>query len=118
MTPSDPRHLVSYNRVREKGVVFIMSRRKWSAEEKMNIVMEAMVPGANISEVCRNHGIAQTQFYRWREQFLQGGLAGLATGVSSREKELEKQLQEAKALLGEKEMQIEILRKKTNWGRK
>jgi transposase len=37
-----------------------MSRRKWSAEEKMNIVMEAMVPGANISGVCRNHGIAQT----------------------------------------------------------
>ncbi|SDZ68481.1 hypothetical protein SAMN05421736_13511, partial [Evansella caseinilytica] len=28
-----------------------MARRKWSGEEKMNIVLEGMAPGANISEV-------------------------------------------------------------------
>lgn len=96
-----------------------MGRRNWSSEEKMNIVLEGMAPGANISEVCRSHGIAQTLYYRWREQFLKGGLSALATTkTSNREKELEQQLQEAKALLGEKEIQIEILRKKTNWGRK
>jgi len=95
-----------------------MSRRKWTAEEKMNIVLEGMTPGTNISEVCRNHGIAQTLYYRWREAFLQGGLSGLASGPSAREQQLEKELEEAKKLLGEQAMQIEILRKKTNWGRK
>jgi hypothetical protein len=40
----------------------------------------------------------------------------LKTGISNREQELEKELEKAKALIGEKEIQIEILRKKTNWG--
>lgn len=84
----------------------------------MNIVLEGMMPGTNISEVCRNHGIAQTLYYRWREAFLQGGLSCLASGLSNREQQLEKELEEAKKLLGEQAMQIEILRKKTNWGRK
>jgi transposase len=91
-----------------------MPRRKWSAEEKMSIVLEGMAPGANISAICRNHGIAQTLYYRWREAFLQGGLSGLESSPSNREQQLEKELAEAKKLLGEKEMQIEILRKKTN----
>ncbi|PTM53213.1 transposase [Desmospora activa DSM 45169] len=50
-----------------------MGRRKWSAEKKMEIVLEGMAPGANISEVCRRHHIAQPQYYRWREAFLEGG---------------------------------------------
>jgi transposase len=62
--------------------------------------------------------VAQTQYYRWREAFLKGGRSALRTAPSQREKELEQELKEAKVLLGEKEMQIEILRKKTDWGRR
>jgi transposase-like protein len=101
----------------KKGVVF-MGRRKWTAEQKMEIVLAGMAPGANISDVCREYGIVQTQYYKWREAFIQGGLNALKTGISNREQELEKELEKAKALIGEKEIQIEILRKKTNWGRR
>jgi transposase len=95
-----------------------MGRRKWTAEEKMEIVLAGMAPGANISAVCREYGILQPQYYKWREAFIQGGLSALFSGVSNREQELEKELKEAKALIGEQTMQIEILRKKTNWGRR
>ncbi|MDR6227145.1 transposase [Desmospora profundinema] len=95
-----------------------MGRRKWSAEKKMEIVLEGMAPEANISEVCRRHHIAQPQYYRWREAFLEGGRSALRTTPSQREKQLEEELKEAKSLLGEKEMQIEILRKKADWGRR
>ncbi|MFC7442547.1 hypothetical protein [Laceyella putida] len=44
------------------------------------------------------------------------GLSALATNPSKREIELEKELKEDKALLVHQVMQIEILRKKTNWG--
>jgi transposase len=97
---------------------FFMGRRKWTAEQKMEIVLAGMAPGANISAVCREYGIVQTQYYKWREAFIQGGLSALKTGISNREQELEKELEKAKALIGEKEIQIEILRKKTNWGRR
>jgi transposase len=96
-----------------------MARRTWTAEEKMNIVLKGMVPGVNISEVCRQHGILQPQHYKWRDAFLQGGLSALSSSrTSSREKELEQELLDVKQLLGEKEVQIQILRKKTNWARK
>ncbi|WP_026975803.1 transposase, partial [Alicyclobacillus contaminans] len=52
-----------------------MPGRKWTVDEKMNIVLEGMMPGANISEVCRRHGVAQSLYYRWREAFLTGGRA-------------------------------------------
>lgn len=37
-------------------------RRKWTAKAKMEIVL-AGLSGGNISEACRNYGIAQTQYY-------------------------------------------------------
>jgi transposase-like protein len=57
----------------------------------MEIVLAGMAPAANISAVCREYGIVQTQYYRWREAFLQGGLNALKTGISKREQELEKE---------------------------
>ncbi|NMF00684.1 transposase [Aneurinibacillus aneurinilyticus] len=36
-----------------------MARRKWSVEEKMNIVLEGMGLEGSISEICRTHGILQ-----------------------------------------------------------
>ncbi|WP_206922794.1 transposase [Alicyclobacillus suci] len=95
-----------------------MPERKWTVDEKMNIVLEGMVPGANISEVCRQHGVAQSLYYKWRDAFLAGGRAGLQSGPSTREQELEKQLQEAMSKIGEQAMEIDVLRKKSNWGRK
>lgn len=35
----------------------------WSAEEKLQIVLEVMVARVNISEVCRRHGISSTAYY-------------------------------------------------------
>jgi transposase-like protein len=95
-----------------------MGRRKWTVDQKLEIVLAGLAPGANISAVCREYGILQPQYYKWREAFIQGGKSALATSQSNREQELEKELQEAKTLLGEQAMQIEILRKKTNWGRR
>ncbi|MBA4496426.1 transposase [Paenactinomyces guangxiensis] len=43
-----------------------MGRRKWTAEQKMEIVLAGMAPATNISAVCREYGIVQTQYYRWR----------------------------------------------------
>ena len=34
-------------------------------------------PNITIAEICRNHGIAVSMFYKWKEQFLEGGRKGL-----------------------------------------
>jgi transposase len=46
------------------------NRRKWSAADKLRIVMTGMQPGVEISDLCRQEGINVTQFYNWKKQVL------------------------------------------------
>ena len=51
-----------------------MPGRIWSSEEKYSIIMESFHnPDITIAEICRNHGIAVSMFYKWKDQFLEGG---------------------------------------------
>ena len=45
-------------------------------EEKWQIVQEGM-KGGNVSETCRRHGIAQTLYYRWKDEAEAGAKAAL-----------------------------------------
>lgn len=49
------------------------NRTRHSTEEKLEIVLAALRNEASIAELCRRHGIAEATFYRWRQQFLEGG---------------------------------------------
>src|ERR1700739_4682267 len=41
-------------------------RRRFSVEQKLAVLSEAMAPGANISAVARRHGLLPAQVYKWR----------------------------------------------------
>lgn len=43
-------------------------RRRWSIEEKREIVAESLRPGVGPSEIIRKHGISSGQLYTWRQQ--------------------------------------------------
>lgn len=40
--------------------------RRFTADQKLEILREAEQPGVSISEVCRRHALAPSVFYRWR----------------------------------------------------
>ena len=44
-------------------------RKKWTAAEKLRIVLTSMQPGVEVSELCRREGINPTQFYEWKKRF-------------------------------------------------
>ncbi len=46
------------------------TRRQWSTEEKLRIVLEGLKPQVNVEELCRQHGIHSSQYYTWRERAL------------------------------------------------
>lgn len=48
--------------------------RRFTAEQKLEILGEAAQPGVPVSEVCRRHGLAPSALYRWRA-VAQGGSA-------------------------------------------
>ncbi len=53
------------------------TRRKFSAEEKIRIVLEGLRGNVSVSELCRREGISPTIYYRWSKDFLDAGKNGL-----------------------------------------
>ena len=49
------------------------TRRKFTAEEKIRIVLEGLIGEASVSELCRREGIVSNLYYRWSKDFLEAG---------------------------------------------
>jgi len=49
------------------------TRRKFSADEKIRIVLEGLRGEQSISEICRREGIAASIYYKWSKAFLEAG---------------------------------------------
>jgi transposase len=49
-------------------------RRRWSAQAKMTLIEETLKPGANVSAIARQAGIAPAQLFGWRRKAMQAGV--------------------------------------------
>src|SRR4051812_27020721 len=54
------------------------TRKHYSAEEKIRIVLEGLRGEDSIAELCRREGIARNLYYRWSKDFLEAGKKRLA----------------------------------------
>src|ERR1039457_3834967 len=54
------------------------TRKQYSAEEKIRIVLEGLRGEDSIAELCRREGIAQNLYYRWSKDVLEAGKKRLA----------------------------------------
>ena len=50
-------------------------RRRWTDEERLQIVTEAFAPGARVADVCRRHDVSSGLIYTWRRRLLDAGAA-------------------------------------------
>ncbi|MCP4315926.1 MAG: transposase [Hyphomicrobiales bacterium] len=60
------------------------TRKRYSAEEKIRIVLDGLRGEDSIVELCRREGIAQSLYYSWSKEFLEAGKKRLA-GDTARE---------------------------------
>ena len=60
------------------------TRKHYSAEEKIRIVLDGLRGEDSIAELCRREGISQNLYYRWSKEFLEAGKKRLA-GDTARE---------------------------------
>ena len=92
------------------------TRKKYSAEEKLRIVLEGLRGEASIAELCRREGIHQNMYYKWSKDFLEAGkqrLAGDTTREADREevKEMRSENEQLKALVAELTLKNRVLKK-------
>jgi len=57
------------------------TRRHWSAEEKIRIILEGLRGEYSIAELCRREGIAESQYYSWSNVARQASVAPPRGGV-------------------------------------
>ena len=76
------------------------TRRQFSAEEKIRIVLEGVRGEESIAELCRREGIASSMYYGWSKEFLDAGKRRLAgdTARAATSDEVKELRREAKAL--------------------
>ena len=60
------------------------TRRKYSAEEKIRIVLEGIRGDQSIAELCRREGISENLYYRWSKDFLEAGKSRLVGDTKRR----------------------------------
>src|SRR5271157_1936798 len=92
------------------------TRKQYSAEEKIRIVLEGLRGEDSIAELCRKEGIAQNLYYRWSKEFLEAGKKRLA-GDTAREassdevKQLRAEARQLKEALAEATLENRLLKK-------
>jgi transposase len=86
------------------------TRRPWSAEEKLRIVLEGLKPHANVEEICRQHGIHSSQYYTWREKALAGMKSGLEVKPDASELRASVEVARMKKLIADLTIANDVLR--------
>src|SRR5271168_1957742 len=78
------------------------TRKQYSAEEKIRIVLDGLRGEVSIAELCRREGIAESLYYSWSKEFLEAGKRRLAgdtarAATSSEVKDLRRQAQSTRS---------------------
>ena len=92
------------------------TRRKYSTEEKIRIVLEGLRGEQSVSELCRREGIASNLYYRWSKDFLEAGKKQLAgdtvrEATSDEVKELRSENRDLKEVVAEITLKNRVLKK-------
>ena len=93
------------------------THRRFTLSEKIAIVRESMVPGVSASHVARSHGIAVNVLYYWRKAYrevLDTDLTKVEPGhdTDQRVEDLRLQVRNLERLLGQRTLEIALLREK------
>jgi transposase len=92
------------------------TRRHFSAEDKIRIVIAGLRGEDSIAELCRKEGIHQNLYYRWSKEFLEAGKKRLAgdtvrEATSEEVKTLRTQTRQLKEALAEVTLENRLLKK-------
>ena len=92
------------------------TRRHFSAEDKIRIVLEGLRGEDSIAELCRREGIVQNLYYRWSKEFLEAGKKRLAgdtarAATSDEVKDLRREASALKEVVAELTLENPLLKK-------
>jgi transposase len=97
------------------------TRKQYSAEEKIRIVLAGLRGEHSIAELCRREGLAESLYYAWSKEFLEAGkkrLAGDTARAASTDevKDLRREAGALKEVVAELTLENRLLKKSMTGG--
>ena len=92
------------------------TRRHFSAEDKIRIVLDGLRGEDSIAELCRKEGIAQSLYYTWSKEFMEAGKRRLAgdtarAATSDEVKDLRREASALKECVADLTLENRLLKK-------
>ena len=94
------------------------TRKHYSAEEKIRVVLDGLRGESSIAELCRGEGMAEGLYYSWSKEFLEAGKKRLAgdtarAATSDEVKDLRREASALKEVVAEQALELRLLKKST-----
>ena len=92
------------------------TRKQYSAEEKIRIVLDGLRGEYSVAELCRREGIAESLYYSWSKEFLEAGKRRLSgdterSASTGEVKELRREVRDMKELVADLSLENRVLKK-------
>ncbi len=92
------------------------TRKQYSSEEKIKIVLDGLRGEDSIAELCRREGIAQGVYYKWSKDFLEAGKKRLSgdtarSATTDEVKDLRREARDLKEVVAEQTLELRLLKK-------
>lgn len=92
------------------------TRKQYSSEEKIRIVLDGLRGEVTIAELCRREGIAESLYYSWSKEFLEAGKRRLAgdtarSATTNEVKDLRREAQQLKEVVAEQALELRLHKK-------
>ena len=117
---SDPTPVVAEKLVRD---IRRATRKQYSAEEKIRIVLDGLRGESSIAELCWRENIAESLYYSWSKEFLEAGKRRLAgdtarAATTDEVKQLRREAQDLKEVVAEQALELRLLKNSmiADWG--
>ena len=106
---------------RVEVVTSVQRRRRWTPEQKLEIVKQTNEPGSSVSMVARQFGITAAQLFQWRKAYLQGSLMAVGANETvvpaSELQDAMRRIKQLEGALGRKTLENEILKEAVDFAK-
>ena len=106
---------------RVEVVTSVQRRRRWTPEQKLEIVKQTNEPGSSVSLVARAHGLSAAQLFQWRKAYMEGSLVAVGANETvvpaSDLQDAMRRIKQLEGALGRKTLENEILKEAVDFAK-
>lgn len=93
-----------------------MKAKKWTSMQKFQIVIEGLKNQEKVADLCNRYGVAQSQYYKWRDQFLEHGVKAFEPQADKQLMYAKAENQRLKSIIGDLTIELKKTEKNIGWG--